>query len=36
MTLISTVDYSTNYCYAFWDGAQMTYGDGCFIVSMTS
>jgi len=32
MTLISTVHYSANYCNAFWDGAQMTYGDGCFIV----
>jgi len=27
-TLISTVHYSTNYCNAFWDGTQMTYGDG--------
>lgn len=33
MTLISSVHYSTNYCNAFWDGAQMTYGDGCFIVT---
>jgi len=32
MTLISTVHYSTAYCNAFWDGSQMTYGDGCFIV----
>jgi Zn-dependent metalloprotease len=32
MTLISTVHYYANYCNAFWDGVQMTYGDGCFIV----
>ncbi len=28
MTLISTVHYGVNYQNAFWDGAQMTYGDG--------
>jgi vibriolysin len=28
MTLISTVHYSTNYCNAFWNSSQMTYGDG--------
>jgi Zn-dependent metalloprotease len=33
MTLISTVHFYTNYCNAFWDGKQMTYGDGCFIVT---
>lgn len=33
MTLISTVHYDVGYCNAFWDGAQMTYGDGCFIVT---
>ncbi len=33
MSLISTVHYSVNYCNAFWDGYQMTYGDGCFIVT---
>ncbi|HEY5944807.1 MAG TPA: M4 family metallopeptidase [Kofleriaceae bacterium] len=27
-TLISTVHYSTNYCNAYWNGTQMTYGDG--------
>jgi bacillolysin len=32
MTLISNVHYSSGYCNAFWDGVQMTYGDGCFIV----
>ena len=32
MTLISTVHYSNGYCNAFWDGSQMTYGDGCSIV----
>jgi len=32
MNLISTVHYSSGYCNAFWDGYQMTYGDGCFIV----
>ena len=26
--LLSTVHYSTNYCNAFWNGAQMVYGDG--------
>ena len=29
MSLISTVHYSTGYCNAFWNGFQMTYGDGC-------
>ena len=28
MTLISRVHYDRNYNNAFWDGAQMTYGDG--------
>jgi len=28
MTIISTVQYSTNFVNAFWDGAQMVYGDG--------
>src|SRR5258706_12806639 len=28
MTIISTVQYSTNYVNAFWDGTQMVYGDG--------
>lgn len=32
MDLISTVHFSSGYCNAFWDGYQMTYGDGCFIV----
>jgi bacillolysin len=27
-TLISRVHYGTNYGNAFWDGSQMTYGDG--------
>jgi vibriolysin len=26
--LISTVHYSNNYCNAYWNGTQMTYGDG--------
>jgi vibriolysin len=26
--LISSVHYSTNFCNAYWDGAQMVYGDG--------
>ena len=26
--LTSTVHYSTNYCNAYWNGTQMTYGDG--------
>ncbi|MEI7849871.1 MAG: M4 family metallopeptidase, partial [Chloroflexota bacterium] len=29
MSLISTVHYDTGYCNAFWNGYQMTYGDGC-------
>ncbi len=33
MALISTVHYDSGYCNAFWDGVQMTYGDGCFIVT---
>ncbi|HWU87995.1 MAG TPA: M4 family metallopeptidase, partial [Kofleriaceae bacterium] len=28
MNLISSVHYSTNYCNAFWNSSQMTYGDG--------
>jgi len=28
MTIVSTVQYSTNYVNAFWDGTQMVYGDG--------
>ena len=28
MTIISTVHFANNYCNAFWNGAQMTYGDG--------
>ena len=28
MTLVSRVHYSRNYNNAFWDGSQMTYGDG--------
>jgi Zn-dependent metalloprotease len=28
MTLISSVHYSVNYNNAFWNGSQMTYGDG--------
>jgi len=28
MTLTSSVHYSTNYCNAFWNSTQMTYGDG--------
>lgn len=28
MTMISTVHYDRNYDNAFWDGSQMTYGDG--------
>ncbi len=27
-TILSYVHYSTNYVNAFWDGTQMTYGDG--------
>lgn len=27
-SLISTVHYSVNYCNAYWNGTQMTYGDG--------
>lgn len=33
MALISTVHYDVGYCNAFWDGTQMTYGDGCSIVT---
>lgn len=32
MSLISTVHFDVGYCNAFWDGYQMTYGDGCTIV----
>lgn len=28
MTIISRVHYGVKYDNAFWDGAQMTYGDG--------
>ncbi len=28
MTLISSIHYATNYNNAFWNGLQMTYGDG--------
>jgi bacillolysin len=28
MALISRVHYGANYNNAFWDGSQMTYGDG--------
>ena len=28
MTIISTVHYDVGYCNAFWNGEQMTYGDG--------
>src|SRR5262249_34332996 len=28
MTLMSSVHYSVNYNNAFWNGSQMTYGDG--------
>jgi bacillolysin len=28
MTIVSTVHFSRNYCNAFWNGEQMTYGDG--------
>ncbi|MEO8621146.1 MAG: M4 family metallopeptidase [bacterium] len=28
MTLVSSVHYSTNFNNAFWNGSQMTYGDG--------
>lgn len=27
-SMISTVHYGNNYCNAFWNGSQMTYGDG--------
>lgn len=33
MTLVSKVRYSTNYCNAYWNGVEMTYGDGCIIVT---
>jgi Zn-dependent metalloprotease len=33
MTLISKVHYSSGYCNAYWNGFEMTYGDGCFIVT---
>ena len=33
MTLVSKVRYSTNYCNAYWNGVEMTYGDGCTIVT---
>jgi vibriolysin len=28
MTMVSSVHYSSNYVNAFWNGSQMTYGDG--------
>jgi Zn-dependent metalloprotease len=28
MTMISTVHYANRYCNAFWNGEQMSYGDG--------
>jgi bacillolysin len=28
MQVVSTVHFDNNYCNAFWNGAQMTYGDG--------
>ena len=28
MTIVSTVHYDVGYCNAFWNGEQMTYGDG--------
>ncbi len=28
MTMLSSIHYSLNYNNAFWDGSQMTYGDG--------
>jgi len=28
MTLVSSIHYGTNYNNAFWNGSQMTYGDG--------
>jgi len=33
MTLISTTHYNNNFCNAFWNGSQMVYGDGCFLVT---
>ena len=33
MALISKVHYSSGYCNAYWNGFEMTYGDGCFIVT---
>jgi Zn-dependent metalloprotease len=33
MTLYSYVHYDVGYCNAFWDGYEMVYGDGCFIVA---
>jgi Zn-dependent metalloprotease len=32
MTILSFVHYSSGYCNAFWDGYEMVYGDGCFLV----
>jgi Zn-dependent metalloprotease len=32
MALYSYVHYDVEYCNAFWDGYEMVYGDGCFIV----
>ncbi|MFZ4504691.1 MAG: M4 family metallopeptidase, partial [Methylovulum sp.] len=32
LTIKSNVRYSTDFCNAFWNGLEMTYGDGCSIV----
>ena len=32
LTLTSKVHYSSGYCNAYWNGVEMTYGDGCAIV----
>ena len=32
LTLKSYVRYATGFCNAFWNGTEMTYGDGCAIV----
>ena len=44
MTIISSVHYDVGYCNAFWNGEQMTYGDGetprrasrCLVASTSS
>lgn len=33
MDIISTVHYGLRGCNAFWNGAQLVYSDGCFIVA---